>query len=64
MIKQILVKKMSKRNSKLKSLNNQNVSSNYGKNWRIITIYVIIVALIIEIILKMIVMLMKKENNK
>ena len=64
MITQILVKKMSKRNSKLKSLNNQNVSSNYGKNWRIITIYVIIVALIIEIILKMIVMLMKKENNK
>ena len=60
MITQILVKKMSKRNSKLKSLNNQNVSSNYGKNWRIITIYVII----IEIILKMIVMLMKKENNK
>ena len=64
MITQILVKKMSKRNSKLKSLNNQNVSSNYGKNWRIITIYVIIVALVIEIILKMIVMLMKKENNK
>ena len=64
MITQILVKKMSKRNSKLKSLNNQNVSSNNGKNWRIITIYVIIVALIIEIILKMIVMLMKKENNK
>ena len=34
------------------------------KNWKIITMYLIIVTVIIEIIVKMIVMLMNKDNNK
>ena len=39
------------------------LSSYYGKNWEIITIYLITVTVIIEIIVKMIVMLMNKDNN-
>ena len=42
----------------------QNVSSYYGKNWKVITIYLIIVTVITEIIVKMMVMLMDKDNNK
>ena len=34
------------------------------KNWKVITIYLIIVTVMIEIIVKMIVMLMNKDNNK
>ena len=34
------------------------------KNWKIITMYLIIVTVRIEIIVKMIVMLMNKDNNK
>ena len=52
-------KKMTKWKSNLKSKNIYNVSSYYGKNWKLITIYLIIVAVIIEII-----MLMNKDNNK
>ena len=37
----------------------KNVSSYYGKNWKLITIYLTIVTVIIEII-----MLMNKDNNK
>ena len=50
--------------SNLKSINSQNVSSYYGKNWKVISIYLIILTLTIEIIVKMIVMLMNKDNNK
>ena len=34
------------------------------KNWKVITMYLAIVTEIIEIIMKMIVMLMNKDNNK
>ena len=33
---------MTKQKSNLKSINRQNVSSYYGKNWTVITIYLII----------------------
>ena len=55
---------MAKWKSNMKSKNIHNVSSYYGKNWKVITIYLIIVTVIIEIIVKMIVMLMNKDNNK
>ena len=55
---------MTKRKSNLKSKNIQNVSICYGKNWKVITIYLIIVTVIIEIIVKMILMLINKDNNK
>ena len=57
-------KTMTKWKSNLKSKKNQNVSSYYGKNWKVITIYLIIITVIIEIIVKMIVMFMNKDNNK
>ena len=51
---------MTKWKSNLKSKNIYNVSSYYGKNWKLITKnYLIIVIVIIEII-----MLMNKDNNK
>ena len=57
--------KMTQWKSNLKSIKGQNVSSYYGKNWKVITIYlIIIITVIIEIIVKMIVMLMNKDNNK
>ena len=34
------------------------------RNWKVITMYLIIVIVIIEIIVKMIVMVMNKDNNK
>ena len=34
------------------------------KNWKVITMYIIIATVIIEIIVKMIVMVMNKDNNK
>ena len=34
------------------------------KNWKVVTMYLAIVTVIIEIIMKMIVMLMNKDNNK
>ena len=57
-------KKMTKRKSNLKSKNIENVSSYYGKNWKVLTIYLITVPVIIEIIVEMIVMFMNKDNNK
>ena len=58
-------KTMTKWKSNLKSIRSYNVSSYYGKNWKVITIYlIIIITVIIEIIVKMIVMLMNKDNNK
>ena len=54
---------MTKWKSNLKSKNIQNVSSYYGKNWKVITIYLIIVTVIVEIIVKMILMLMNKDNK-
>ena len=40
----------------------QNVTSYYCKNWKIIIIYLIIT--VIEIMVKMILMLMNKDDNK
>ena len=34
------------------------------RNWKVITMYLIIVIVIIEIIMKMTVMLINKDNNK
>ena len=34
------------------------------KNWKVITMYLAIVTVIIEIIMEMIVMFMNKDNNK
>ena len=56
-------KKQTKLKSNLKSIKSQNVSY-YGKNWKVITIYLIIITVIIEITVKMIVMLMNEDNNK
>ena len=56
---------MTKWKSNLKSIKIQNVSSYYAKNWKVITIHLlIIITVIIEITLKMIVMLMNKDKNK
>ena len=64
---------MTKWKSNLKSIKSLNVSSYYGKNWKLVTIYLIIIIIIIiimiitvimEIIVEMIVMLMNKYNNK
>ena len=49
--------------SNLKSIKNQNVNSYYSKNWKVMTIYLIIIKVIIEIIVKMTVMLMNNNNN-
>ena len=56
-------KKMTKWKSNLKSKNILNVSSYYGENWKVVTIYLIIVTVIIEVIVKMIAMLMNKDNK-
>ena len=53
---------MTKRKSNLKSITSSSVSSYYGKNRKVITIYLIIITVIIEIIVKMIVMLMNKDK--
>ena len=55
---------MTKWKSNLKSIKSLDVNSCYGKNCKVITIYLIIITVIIEIIVKMIVMLMNKDNNK
>ena len=55
--------KQTKWKSNLKSIKSQNASY-YGKNWKLITIYLVIITVIIEITVKMIVMLMNKDNNK
>ena len=60
LITQSLEKKRTKWKSNFKSMN---VSSYSGKNWKLITLYLIIVTVIIEIIVKMTVMLMNKDNN-
>ena len=39
-------------------------STNLKKNWKVITMYLAIVTVTIEIIMEMIVMLMNKDNNK
>ena len=57
-------KKMTKWKSNFKSIKNYNVSSESGKNWKVMTIYLVIVTVRIEIIAKMIVMLLNKDNNK
>ena len=56
-------KKMTNSKSNLKSIKSQNVNSYYGKNWNVITIYLIIITAIIEIIVKMTVMLMNNNND-
>ena len=55
--------KMTQRKSNLKSIKSQNVNSYYSKNWKVITIYLIIVTVIIELIVKMTVTLMNNNNN-
>ena len=49
---------MTKWKLNLKSIKSQNVNSYYSKNWKVITIYLIIITVIIEIIVKMTVTLM------
>ena len=58
-----LEKKRTKWKSNFKSIYSKNVSSYSGKNWKLITLYLIIVTVTIEIIVKMTVMLMNKDNN-
>ena len=55
---------MTKWKSNLKSIKSKDVSSYYCKNWKVITIYLIIITVTIEIMLKMIAMLMNKDKNK
>ena len=43
---------MAKWKSNLKRIKSQNVSSYYGKSWKVITIYLTIITVTIEIILK------------
>ena len=57
-------KKMTKWESNLKSIDSQNVSSYYGKTQKVITIYLIIVTVIMEIIVKMIAVHINKGNDK
>ena len=49
--------------SNLKSIKSQNVNSCYSKNWKVITIYLIIIAVIREIIVKMAIMFINNNNN-
>ena len=49
--------------SNLKSIKSYNVNSYYSKNWKVITIYLIIITGIIEIIVKMTIMFMNSNNN-
>ena len=55
--------KMTQWKVNLKLIKSQNVNSYYSKNWKVITIYLIIITVIIEIIVKMTVMLMNNNNN-
>ena len=55
---------MTKWKSNLKSIKSSDVSSYYCKDRKVIAIYLIIITVIIETILKMIVMLMNKDKNK
>ena len=55
---------MTKWKLNLKSIKSFNVSSYYGKNLKVTTIWLIIIAVIIGIIVKMKVMLMSNDNNK
>ena len=52
----------------MKSIKSLNVSSYYGKNWKVIIIYLIIAIIviieIIVIVMLMIVMPMNEDNNK
>ena len=57
-------KKTPKWKSNLKSINSWIVSSYCGKNQKVIIIYLIIVTVTTEILVKMIVMLMNKDENK
>ena len=57
-------KKITKWKSNFKPIKSYNVSSYCGKNWKVITIYLMMITVIIEIIVKMIVMLMNKDDNK
>ena len=61
--RQFRKKKMAKWKSNLKSMKGQNVNSYYGKNWKVITINLIIITVIIEIIVKMTVILMNNNYN-
>ena len=54
---------MTKWKLNLKSIKSQNVNIYYSKNWKVITIYLIIITVIIEIIVKMTVMLINSNNN-
>ena len=55
--------KMTQWKLNLKSIESQNVNSYYTKNWKVITIYLAIITVTIEIIVKMTVMLMNDNNN-
>ena len=56
---------MTKWKLNLESIKSSDVSSYYCKNWKVTTIYlIIIITVIIELILKLIVMLMNKDKNK
>ena len=55
--------KMTQWKSNLKSIKSQNVNSYYNKNWKVITMYLIIKTVIIEIIVIIAVMLMNNDNN-
>ena len=55
--------KMTQWKSNLKSIKSQNVNSYYGKNWNVITIYLIVITVIIEIIVKMTIMFVNNNNN-
>ena len=48
----------------MKPIKSYNVSSYYGKYWKVISIYLIIITVITEIRVKMLVMLMNKDKNK
>ena len=55
--------KMTQWKSNLKSIKSQNVNSYYSKNWKVITIYLIIITVIIEITVKMTIMFTNNNSN-
>ena len=55
--------KMTQRKSNLKSIKSYNANSCYSKNWKVITIYLITITVIIEIIMEITVMPMNNNNN-
>ena len=60
-------KKEKKKHDKIEILNQQIAKMSVVKvvkNWKVITMCLIMVTVIIEIMVKMIVMLMNKDNNK